>query len=463
LSNPIKNTFLPFPYDGSTHGRFGVEDGCFNFSGREKFAELHAAVNKLDKTCPRLLLYGTSGYGKSHLLAAEAVAQMTPGEKQKRIVYLPDCKQMLTAPATYMKSALRLALHLKPLINTNGEERGALLALEDCNDDVQALKDWKKTHVKNEDFIFFIGQINALDTQGAAADLNADEVKTCRDFLNCMTTAQFRVEESSANNKQAIADSGSQSRPAMVLCNGGLTPSEYEASPAAADLKKLNKDHREKVEDETGLIPLYLHAFTECLKYKFPGFSSKKDDSVTLDEFKEVWKNFIQGGPFEKEKIRFPEVPAISTNLVKFYNNDRPDFKLLLKMVCSFKTETPDVADYDARYFYFDSEAGQCHCICGLARRVGGSIIFTKARERWRNDTKNYTLNSNPIIAGFEAEEATLAMIASDGLTLKSSTFKLSQTEAKTPDVMVYETGRLPRSLPIFFLKAHAVTLVCVS
>jgi hypothetical protein len=50
-----------------------------------------------------IYVYGTRGYGKSHMLAALACLLVRQGE---RVVYLPDCFAMLHDPLEYLQLAL---------------------------------------------------------------------------------------------------------------------------------------------------------------------------------------------------------------------------------------------------------------------------------------------------------------------------------------------------------------------
>ena len=99
LSNPSTFTTLPFPsFLPILSQRFknkktnGVQR--FEYMGRSKFRELQKRVeneNFLDAH-ESLYLYGTSGSGKSHLLAALVYRLISEG---KRIFYIPDCSILL--------------------------------------------------------------------------------------------------------------------------------------------------------------------------------------------------------------------------------------------------------------------------------------------------------------------------------------------------------------------------------
>ena len=76
--------------------------------GRGKFKEVFDTVVKMAKRRTwfrALMVYGTIGYGKSHIVAALALALM---KKKKRIIYLPDCEELKVAFLKYLKFALSL-------------------------------------------------------------------------------------------------------------------------------------------------------------------------------------------------------------------------------------------------------------------------------------------------------------------------------------------------------------------
>ena len=113
LSNPAFETKFPFLFVGfKVPERFQVnpEDVQSNwfYMGREKFTELLDRVKKLriDSRRSDLTLYGTRGYGKTHLLAAY-VCYLAAGDD--KIVYIPDCKMLFEAKVSAMRAAMLFA------------------------------------------------------------------------------------------------------------------------------------------------------------------------------------------------------------------------------------------------------------------------------------------------------------------------------------------------------------------
>ena len=90
LSDPEYEHLLPFPMVRmATPARFNIDEKyCWRYMGREKFAELLKELRFIRRIALQesLWVYGTSGYGKSHLLAALVCYLAALGE---RVIYLP--------------------------------------------------------------------------------------------------------------------------------------------------------------------------------------------------------------------------------------------------------------------------------------------------------------------------------------------------------------------------------------
>ena len=93
FSSPTFSIELPFPYIGITLQQFKIKSDNqrhWFYIGREKFTELVNRVQALRESgdTSALWVYGTKGYGKSHLLAA-LVCYLTA--QKEWVVYIPDC------------------------------------------------------------------------------------------------------------------------------------------------------------------------------------------------------------------------------------------------------------------------------------------------------------------------------------------------------------------------------------
>lgn len=115
LSNPSTFTTLPFPsflpMPTQRFERKSVNDmHYFEYMGRHPFDELHKRIqdeNFLIGT-ESLYLYGTSGSGKSHLLAALVYSLV---RERRRVFYIPNCSTLLLSPEETMWTALNFAFH----------------------------------------------------------------------------------------------------------------------------------------------------------------------------------------------------------------------------------------------------------------------------------------------------------------------------------------------------------------
>jgi hypothetical protein len=153
LSNPTTFRRLPFP---SLHPmpfqRFDTKkiNGIhqFDYMGRSKFRELQnrAKGKHFLDVSESIYVSGTSGSGKSHLLAAFVCHLIREG---KRVFYLPDCStSLLLDPARAIWTALRFAFYDSAALGTIG------------HDDVNALINLMSNH---RDLDIIVDQVNALE------------------------------------------------------------------------------------------------------------------------------------------------------------------------------------------------------------------------------------------------------------------------------------------------------------
>jgi hypothetical protein len=103
LSDPQHEHLLPFPIIRmGTPIRFTVDKKYrWQYIGREKFTELLSEFRLVQKESKykRLWIYGTSGYGKSHLLAALVCYLTALGE---RVIYIRDCGTFIENPVEHL-------------------------------------------------------------------------------------------------------------------------------------------------------------------------------------------------------------------------------------------------------------------------------------------------------------------------------------------------------------------------
>ena len=112
LSNPAFHDMLPFPFVGPatlirSKCNADSEDNWF-YVGREMFIGLLDRLRYVQKSHNRsaLWVYGTKGYGTSHLLAA-LVCYLAAQEEP--VVYIPDCRECVKNPVAYVQAAMLFA------------------------------------------------------------------------------------------------------------------------------------------------------------------------------------------------------------------------------------------------------------------------------------------------------------------------------------------------------------------
>jgi hypothetical protein len=111
LSRPTCECKLAFPFIGTVPDRFKMDNGAEKIwpcVGRIMFRKLVEELEMVRKSVvyPRLWLYGTQGYGKSHLLA---ILVCHLAAQDERVVYIPDCREWLQKPVEYLKEAMLFA------------------------------------------------------------------------------------------------------------------------------------------------------------------------------------------------------------------------------------------------------------------------------------------------------------------------------------------------------------------
>src|SRR5947207_10133102 len=85
-SNPKKFLSLPFPFLGERKPveRFSInDDDKFMYMGRKKFVNVLDTINGLKRGCGFMdcFIYGTIGYGKSHILATIVCFLLRTGKR----------------------------------------------------------------------------------------------------------------------------------------------------------------------------------------------------------------------------------------------------------------------------------------------------------------------------------------------------------------------------------------------
>lgn len=213
-ADPTKLHHLPFPFIGPLpRERFEFTGETFSFMGREKFGEVRAGVERmLEENWNALYLYGTFGYGKSHVLAALACYLIRQGEQ---VVYLPDCRAMLQGFVAYTKAALLLTFANSAKLQEKVEE----LRSE------QGIEDFLAEYAHPERLFIIADQMNALeeDKEGNRDSIDNNTKRHVKVWLNKFRFGHRSIESASANHKTFRHMQQKQTNDIKIEAQGGFS------------------------------------------------------------------------------------------------------------------------------------------------------------------------------------------------------------------------------------------------
>jgi IstB-like ATP binding protein len=208
LSNPTTFVMLPFPsLDPAPLQRFETTEekgiGYFRYMGRSKFTELNDYIKR--STFVRgqedLYLYGSSGSGKSHILAAMVCQLIREG---KRVVYIPNCCDLLKDVEKTIRVALYCAFYDDPTsLQTINSAR-----------DVKGLADFLGTV---RDKYLVVGQLNALEI-----DPGHKNFKDAKKYLRSMSCGHRYIFSASANEQSNRDVDAKQASITVIPFLGGM-------------------------------------------------------------------------------------------------------------------------------------------------------------------------------------------------------------------------------------------------
>jgi hypothetical protein len=216
LSNPQIVHTLPFPFVGSeVPVRFKLDNEAkegseaevyWPYAGRTMFETLVKKLKKVQKSLQltTVWLYGTQGYGKSHLLAALVCYLAARGE---RVVYIPDCRAMLKNPVEYFRAAMLFAW-----ANDNPTQREIMT--------LDTQKEIEDFFSSTEGVIFVIDQMNALKTSNTSTE--AKKRTVLYNWIQRFTAGHKSVFSSSANYDEYHDQKREQTSNLVVRAYGGL-------------------------------------------------------------------------------------------------------------------------------------------------------------------------------------------------------------------------------------------------
>ena len=191
LCNPLQTHVIPWPsLLPPPGGRFMTLDGDvrkFQYMGR---SQLTAVLGKATSdgfnrnAYSKLYLYGPSGVGKSHILAALVVYLVQQG---KRVVYIPDCRAALRDPFTWIRDALLFAFY--------GDDNSIRAISEAGNtDDLISIV----RHQHNFSLFLIVDQCNAMDYDRGNEDRDNNRKQLLHDTLSSIGSRQKYISSASA-------------------------------------------------------------------------------------------------------------------------------------------------------------------------------------------------------------------------------------------------------------------------
>jgi NACHT domain len=211
LSDPTFERTLPFPFIGSeVPVRFKVVEGTWQYVGRTKFKELLQELKKVRESdvYSTVWLYGTQGYGKSHLLAALVCYLAAQDE---RVVYISGCQALFNYPVKYLRATMLFAwaddITIQKLIIT-------LNTLEDIGEFFESQKN----------VIFIIDQMDTLKINGSGEKGKRENLS---DWIKRFTFGHKKVYSSSANDADYYEQAQNQYQSSMLPVYAGLTKVNY--------------------------------------------------------------------------------------------------------------------------------------------------------------------------------------------------------------------------------------------
>ena len=331
---PFLHKVLPIP-------RFKIDDsGAFLYMGRVAFHDVLASVrNTSVGVSPKINVYGTKGYGKSHIIVATVFMLLKEGH---RVVFFPHARDFaLENPAEYVRAALIMAF---------ADDDDALAEIETSSTTVDSLIKW----ARHQDFILIVDQLNSLEEDSKVSN---DKKLCAQRILDDLSPNRVYLRGFSANNRTAIVFANTQRSERDILLLGGFVDVEFAAYMLRKEIENIVSViapiDLDQLKDKSGCVPMYLEQF--CDTY----VKSKKNVGKAIGVFAMQLESEIAGG--------LSEFSFGCPNKVGFWKMAE-DILLNRIIPCS-----PSLIDH--RYFYRISNSagaqlgeGKGYAVCGIAR-----------------------------------------------------------------------------------------------
>ncbi|KAJ7510171.1 hypothetical protein B0H11DRAFT_1958006 [Mycena galericulata] len=353
----------------TANGQYSVEN-----IGRPIFATVLSQVERLDRQIPRpVVLLGTYGSGKSHLLAMLASFLFAQG---KRVVFLPECSLVADDPILWIKLAFALPFADLP------ETLERISQFTTTDEFLEFTRNWR------EDVYFLIDDFDRIDRIGSL-----------KQVLLALTSSHFHIYTACTldTSRRAISS---------IRIPSGMATDEYVHWIRHFKTRFPNcaKQNITYLYDVTGGIPALQPPLLDL---------PVEDFSCEL--------------MMEYRATR--EIQTLANNITEFHTNAVENFtksekSRYIQLVSACLTETiPEIrpgsnaALYDPRYFYFDSE-GKGHCVCGLARDLLIPLLRMEDLETFTSDAWYSAVRcGSPNTRDSAIAQICLARIGTGGLT----------------------------------------------
>jgi len=162
-----------------------------------------------EQTPKTVYLNGCMGVGKSHILAAVVCALRKSGE---RVLYLPDCKEFLSTPFSYLQHAFAAAF---------ADDAEKLLVVDTCTTDQELLGFSGSLPTQGIRMFVVVDQVNVLDQDSPGNHSLRDKARVTT-LIAELGFNHYLVKSSSANFELAIQARATQENVTKINLFEGL-------------------------------------------------------------------------------------------------------------------------------------------------------------------------------------------------------------------------------------------------
>ncbi|PVF91149.1 hypothetical protein CPB86DRAFT_878666 [Serendipita vermifera] len=349
-----------------------------------KVNELEGLVRSNDFEDKRINVYldGSTGTGKSHLLAALAVRLIKEGNA---VIYIPDCGDLVHCFEERLRATLCFAFYNNPV---------AYKAVESASGIEELLKLSKR--IKNKYII--IDHFNSLVTKSGDSDRDSKEMAwKC---LWALSTAQ-RYIYSASPNIDPLRTVKPGRNVAKISFLSGMNEEETDQwyTHYESQLPSLSQPEKNLIKYLTGWNPLLLQ-----ILFYFKG--SSFDESMFMDHEAAI---DIQNGVTQFFDAKMKELEQWPQEKERY-------FQVMEIFLRNGQLISDDKTIYDPHYFYVQNKIG--YCMCGVVAKTMMPLLrsyrFRHMKyQLWYDSLRE---SQNPIVKGFIAEQILLYLICIAGL-----------------------------------------------